>query len=53
MMSATVPAWFFIVMMMPVFGPGAGEMTPVIVMGWAPEYEGASVWSVIVYVAAA
>jgi hypothetical protein len=36
-MSATDPAGFFIVMMTPVFGPGAGEMTPVIMMGWAPE----------------
>ena len=53
MMSATVPDGFLTVIMTPVFGPGAGEMTPVILMGWAPEYEGASVWSVIVYVAAA
>ena len=46
--SATVPAWFFTVIMTAVFAPGTGEMAPVIKMGWSPEYEGASVWRVIV-----
>jgi len=32
----------------PVFGPGAGETTPVIAIGWTPEYVAASVWTVIV-----
>jgi hypothetical protein len=53
LMSATVPAAFFIVIITPVFGPGAGEMTPVMVMGCAPEYDGMSVWRVMEYVAAA
>ena len=52
LMSATVPDGFRIVIMTPVFGPGAGEMTPVIMMCWAPEYDGASVWRVIEYVVA-
>ena len=53
MISATLPVGFFIVLITPVFGPGAGETVPVILMGCAPEYEGWSVWSVIVYVVAA
>jgi hypothetical protein len=47
-MSATVPAWFFTVIMTAVFAPGTGDTAPVITMGWSPEYEGASVLSVIV-----
>ena len=43
LMSARLPAEFFTVMMTAVFGPGSGEITPVIVIGWLPEYEGASV----------
>jgi hypothetical protein len=53
LMSATLPAAFLIVIITPVFGPGGGVMTPVILMGWAPEYAGMSVWSVIEYVVAA
>ncbi len=37
LMSATLPTEFLMVMMTPVFGPGAGETTPVMVMGCAPE----------------
>jgi len=47
-MSATVPAEFLIVIITAVLAPGTGEIAPVITMGWTPEYEGASVWSVIV-----
>jgi hypothetical protein len=32
--------------------PGAGETTPVMRMGVAPEYVGALVWTVTVYVVA-
>jgi hypothetical protein len=53
LMSATLPAGFVTVTMIPVFGPGAGETTPVISIGSAPEYDDASVSSVIVYVVVA
>ena len=43
LMSARLPAAFFTMMMTAVFGPGAGEITPVIVIGWLPEYARASV----------
>ncbi len=48
LMSARLPAGFVTVMMTAVFGPGAGETTPVMWIGWSPEYEGASVWRVMV-----
>lgn len=47
MTSATVPDGFFIVIITAVLAPGTGEMVPVIKIGCRPEYEGASVWSVI------
>jgi len=46
--SAMLPPEFIIVMMTPVFGPGAGDMVPVITIAWMPEYEGRLVWTVIV-----
>jgi hypothetical protein len=51
-MSATVPAGFFTVIMTAVFGPGTGEIVPLITIGWSPEYEGALVCRVMLYVAA-
>jgi len=36
-MSATVPAWFFTVIMTAVFAPGTGDIAPVIKIGWRPE----------------
>jgi hypothetical protein len=50
--SAIAPPESFIVMMTPVFGPGAGEIVPDITMGWMPEYEDKFVLRVMVYVAA-
>ncbi len=47
-MSARLPSEFVIVMMIAVLAPGGGEMVPVIVMGWVPEYACWSVRSVIV-----
>jgi hypothetical protein len=46
--SAIDPPEFFMVMMTAVFGPGAGEIVPVITIGWTPEYEDAFVFRVIV-----
>jgi len=51
MMSATVPAWSLMLMITPVSVPGAGEIVPVITIDVRPEYEDASVWRVIEYVA--
>jgi hypothetical protein len=48
MMSATVPAGFFTVIMTAVLAPGTGDMAPVITIGWRPEYEVASVRRVMV-----
>jgi len=47
MMSATVPAGFFNVIMTAVFAPGTGDMAPEMTIGWRPEYEGESVWRVM------
>jgi len=38
--SATLPPEFLIVMTTPVFVPGGGDTTPVITIGWMPEYAG-------------
>jgi len=46
--SATDPPALFIVMTIPVFGPGAGETTPEIRIGAVPEYEGEFVWTEMV-----
>jgi hypothetical protein len=36
-MSATVPCWFFTVIMTAVFAFGTGDIAPVIKIGWRPE----------------
>jgi hypothetical protein len=36
-MSATVPSWFFTVIMTAVFALGTGDIVPVIKIGWRPE----------------
>lgn len=51
-MAAKVPDGFRIFSATAVPGPGGGETAPEAKRVWAPEYELASVWTVIAYVAA-